>query len=563
MVSVKYLTFIARADNRGEGGIFALLALVLAAENRSRSRSRAAVVVLALLGAALLYGDGIITPAISVLSAVEGLSIATAAAEPVVVPLTALILVLLFLLQSRGTARIGRLFGPIMLLWFAAIAALGLAQVLRVPSVLTAVNPLHALGFFAEHRGRAFALLGAIVLVITGSEALYADIGHFGLRPIRVGWFAVAFPALLLNYFGQGALLLERPDLATNPFYGLVPRPLLYPMVGLATLATIIASQALISGVFSLTHQAVQLGYWPRVRIVHTSAEAEGQIYIPEVNYGLMVASVGLVLALRESSSLAGAYGIAVTGTMTSTSIVYGYVLARRWSWPVWRAAALVGAFLVFDLAFFGSSLLKLLHGGWIPLAVSGAVFTIMTTWHDGRTALRERLAESTVPIDLLVEDIARRRPHRVAGTAVFMSSNPQGVPIALLHHLKHNQVLHQHVVLLSIVFEHVPRVPEAERLTVDNLGRGLFRVVARYGFMEAPNVLEILRRCRRFGLETDPGATSFYLSRETVLLQGRARMSRWRKRLFAFLARNAETPTAYFRLPPGRVVELGMQVQL
>ncbi len=562
VVSVKYLTFIMRADNRGEGGIFSLLGLIRPVTELS-PRVKASVVLLALFGAALLYGDGVITPAISVLSAVEGLSVATAAARPVVVPLTVVILVLLFLVQQRGTARIGGIFGPIMLVWFVAIAALGLAYIARNPSVLAAASPLHAARFLAEHHLQGFFVLGAVVLVITGGEALYADMGHFGRRPIKLGWFSVVFPALLLNYFGQGALLLEHPELSSNPFYALVPRPLLYPMVALATIATVIASQALISGAFSLTRQAVQLGYWPRVTIVHTSAATEGQIYIPEVNRGLMVACIGLVLAFHESSRLAAAYGIAVTGTMAITSVVYYFVLRHTLRWSFWPAASLVGAFLILDLGFFGSSLLKFVSGGWVPLAIAGGLFVLMTTWRDGRTELAKRLAGSGLPVDLLLEDVARRNPRRVAGTAVFMSSDPRGVPTALLHHLKHNQVLHQQVVLLSILSLDVPKVPATDGVTLEDLGLGVFRVIARYGFMETPSVPDVLHQCRPLGLATDLGSTSFYLSRETLLTGGRAKISRWRKALFAFLARNARPATAYFRLPPGRVVELGIQIEL
>ncbi|HWP35208.1 MAG TPA: potassium transporter Kup [Thermodesulfobacteriota bacterium] len=563
VVSVKYLVLLLRADNRGEGGIFALLALVPPAADPRAARLRRLAIPLGLFGAALLYGDGIITPAISVLSAVEGLAIAAPAAGPAVVPVTVAILLLLFLAQRRGTGGIGRVFGPIMLLWFAAIGGLGARALAREPAVVAAVNPLHAVRFFAEHGAAGFAVLGAVVLVVTGSEALYADLGHFGRRPIRIGWFAVVLPALLLSYFGQGAWLLAHPQATQNPFYALVPTPLLYPMVLLATLATIIASQALISGAFSLTHQAVQLGYWPRVTVVHTSAETEGQIYIPEVNYALMVACVGLVLAFRESSGLAAAYGLAVTGTMTITSLLYTVVLTETRAWPLWRALAVVGPFLTIDLAYLGATLLKFADGGWIPLLVAAGLYTMMTTWREGRAELARRIGRVTLPIDMLLDDLVQRRPHRVPGTAVFLSPNPAGVPVALLHHLKHNQVLHEQVVLLSILAPDVPRVPPAERVTTEALGLGFFRVVARYGFMESPHIHDILRDCRRRGLVADPSRTTFYVSRETLLTTGRSRMARWRKALFAFLARNARPATAYFRLPPGRVVELGMQIEL
>ncbi|HEU5320476.1 MAG TPA: KUP/HAK/KT family potassium transporter, partial [Methylomirabilota bacterium] len=419
----------------------------------------------ALFGAALLYGDGAITPAISVLSAVEGLSVATRAADPVVLPLTVAILVALFLAQRRGTSGIGRVFGPVMLAWFTAIGLLGAAQLARHPGVLAACDPRFAAALFAEAPARAFALLGAVVLVVTGAEALYADLGHFGVRPIRLGWFALVCPALLLNYFGQGALLLADPAAAANPFYALVPRPLLYPMVALATAATVIASQALISGAFSLTHQAVQLGYWPRVTVIHTSEATEGQIYMPEVNYGLMLACVGLVLGFRESSGLAAAYGLAVTGTMTITSLVYYVVATRAWGWSAWRAAPLTAAFLAFDLPFFGASLLKLPEGGWFPLVLAAALFVVMTTWKDGRAALAERVAAAALPVETFACELERHAPLRVPGTAVFMSSNPDAVPLALLHHLKHNRVLHDKVVLLSVIPVDVPRVPRSERV--------------------------------------------------------------------------------------------------
>lgn len=563
VVTVKYLGFIMKADNRGEGGIFALLALVPRGSDRGSSARALPLVLLTLFGAALLYGDGAITPAISVLSAVEGLEVGMEVSRPVIIALTVAILVALFLFQRHGTAGIGRVFGPIMLVWFVAIGLLGLAQIAHRPSVLAAVNPLYAVEMFLERPWRTFVLLGAVVLVVTGGEALYADMGHLGRRPIRTGWFGLVCPGLLLNYFGQGAILLDSPASAANPFYALVPSVLLYPMVALATTATIIASQALISGAFSLTRQAVQLGYWPRVTIVHTSEATEGQIYIPEVNYGLMVACVWLVLQFQGSGALAAAYGLAVTGTMTITSIVYFVVLTRTWRWPAWRAALLVAAFLAFDLAFFGASLLKFSEGGWFPVAVGVAVFTVMTTWKDGRAALARRMLDTSLPIDLVLADVARRKPPRVPGTAVFMSSNPEAAPTSLLHHLKHNKVLHEQVVLLSIVSKDVPRVISEERLAVEPFGQGFWRVIARFGFMETPNVPAVLARCGEYGLTTEPMTTSFYLSRETLLTGGRSRMMRWRKALFAFLSRNARPATAYFRIPPNRVVEMGMQVEI
>jgi KUP system potassium uptake protein len=568
VVAVKYLGFIMRADNRGEGGIFALLALVPGegmgrTPRRSRGLTLSVVVLAALFGASLLYGDGIITPAISVLSAVEGLAVAAPGAEPLVLPITLIVLLGLFLAQRRGTGGIGRVFGPVMLLWFTAIALLGLYAVARNPRVLAAVNPAHAVAFFAENRLHGMVVLGSVVLCITGGEALYADMGHFGRRPIRLSWFVLVFPALLLNYFGQGALLLARPDLAENPFYGLVPRILLYPMVALATVSTVIASQALISGAFSLTQQAVQLGYLPRVQIVHTSGEQKGQIYIPEVNAALMVGCIGLVLAFGQSSKLASAYGLAVTMDMTITSIVFFFVITRTWRWSYGKAVPLVALFLCFDVSYFGANLFKFLDGGWFPMLVALGMFTVMTTWKRGREELARRMEDALLPLDLFLQDVERRKPHRVHGTAVFMSSSLRGTPPVLLHHLKHNQVLHHQVVLLSLVGTDVPMVRPEEGLQVQELGNGFYRLVARLGFMQTPNVPEVMRRAWSLGLSTDPSTTSYYLGRETLLTGGRARMANWRKQLFAFISKNARTATAYFGLPPGRVIELGMQIDL
>jgi len=561
VIAVKYIAFIMRADNHGEGGIFALLALVPHETGKS-SKIRAVVVLAALFGAALLYGDGVITPAISVLSAIEGLQVATNKAEPLVVPMTCAILFGLFLVQRHGTGGIGRVFGPIMLAWFIGIAALGTWYIARNPGVLRALNPVYSVDFFWEHRLHGFVVLGSVVLCITGGEALYADMGHFGRGPIKLSWFALVFPALLLNYFGQGALLLENPD-AKNPFFEMVPHVLLYPMVSLATVATVIASQALISGAFSLTRQAVQLGYCPRVTVIHTSGENEGQIFIPEVNSALMVACLALVLMFRESSRLAAAYGIAVTGTMAITSVVYYFVATRNWQWPAWKAGLPVALFLTFDLAYFGSNLFKFFEGGWFPIVIAVGIFAMMTTWKTGRAELARRVAEATMPLTVFLEDIERRKPPRVGGTAVVMFSNPDGVPPVLLHHLKHNQVLHSQVVLLSVLSVDQPQVPSAERLKVEDMGQGFFRVVSRYGFMETPNVPDILALCKAKGLKTAPNTTSYYLGRETLLTGGSTKMMRWRKGLFAFLSRNARSATYYFGLPPGRVVELGMQIDL
>jgi KUP system potassium uptake protein len=563
VVTVKYLTFIMRADNHGEGGILALLALV-PPKTKPGSARIGWMAALVIFGAALLYGDGVITPAISVLSAVEGLGVATSRLTPAIVPLTIVILVALFAVQRRGTARIGGVFGPIMVVWFSVIALLGVVQIARYPAVLQAVHPIHAVRFFFAQGRMAFVVLGSVVLVITGGEALYADMGHFGRRPIRLAWFAVVMPALLINYFGQAACILMHPEAAANPFFALVPPALIYPVVALATGATIIASQALISGAYSLTRQAVQLGFCPRVTIVHTSGTAEGQIYIPEVNTALAIACIWLVVTFKASNALAAAYGIAVTGTMGITSIVYFAVLTRAWKWPIWKAAALVGVFLSFDVPFFAANTLKLFQGGWFPVVVGAALFLVMTTWKTGRAHLARALYDKMLPIDSFVADVASFRPHRVPGTAVFMSSNPKGVPVVLLHHWKHNQVLHKTVVLLSIISEPVPEVSDDARLAVRDLGHGLFQLTAHYGFMETPNVPAILENASaKYRLPYEASRTSYYLGRETLLTSGESRMFRWRKALFSFISRNARSATQYFGIPADRVVELGMQINL
>jgi KUP system potassium uptake protein len=558
VIVVKYLTFIMRADNEGAGGILALLALVPA---KSELAGRGFLLMMALFGTALLYGDGVITPAISVLSAIEGLEIAMPHMEPAVLPLTTLVLLALFLVQKRGTGGIGRVFGPVTLVWFLTIAVLGARQVIASPHVLLALNPYHAVTFFLRNGGKGFLVLGSVFLVVTGGEALYADMGHFGRGPIRASWYSVVFPALLLNYFGQGSLLLSNPAAATNPFYSLVPTWALYPVVAIATCATVVASQALISGAFSLTQQAVQLGFFPRVTIVHTSEKTEGQIYIPEVNYGLLIACIGCVLFFKTSTALASAYGIAVTGTMGITTIVYYFVVTRAWGWPSWKAAPLVALFLVFDLAFFGANAAKFFDGGWFPLAMAVVIFTVMTTWKRGRRDLSEVIRGAILPLEGLLADVEATNPHRVRGTAVFMASSPAGTPPILLHHFKHNQVLHEQVVLLTVESVRVPEVPPDGRLTVVPKGSGFFHVTARYGVMEHPNVPRALRQCEAHGLKVDLARTSYYLGRETLLPTGRSKMWRWRKALFAFISRNARPATAYFGLPPNRVVELGMQV--
>ena len=564
VVSVKYLIFILRADNRGEGGVLALLALILQQQRRDGDKRRRKIVVaIGLFGASLLYGDGVITPAISVLGAMEGLEVVTPRLTAAVVPMTLLILFTLFVVQKKGTHSVGRIFGPVMALWFATIALLGAYEIRLAPEIIAAVNPLYGLRFFAAHGKQSFILLGAVVLVVTGGEALYADMGHFGARPIRLAWFGLVLPALLLNYFGQGALILREPAAAANPFFLLAPRALLYPLVILATSAAIIASQALISGAFSLTHQAVQLGYSPRVNVIHTSETEHGQIYVPEVNRALMIGCLLIVLGFRSVSAVGAAYGIAVTGTMGITTILF-YLLARsRWNWSVKKAAGICGFFLIIDLAFFSANAIKFVHGGWVPILIGIAVFTLMTTWSKGRKIVQSLLARGSLPIDLFLADVERRKPYRAPGTAVFMTSNPEGAPLVLLHHLRHNKTLLENVVLLSVLSTNEPSVPDDQRMTVISLGHGFWRVIARYGFMEKANVLEVLARCRGMGVVADRRDTTFFLGRERLLPTGKGRLAGWRKKLYIFMSRNSRTATEYFGIPPNRVVELGAQVEM
>ncbi len=571
VISYKYIAEVMRADNRGEGGILALLALVMGPRE---ARRRRVLVMLGLFGASLLYGDGVITPAISVLGALEGIEYATPILKPWVVWLTTIILVLLFLFQKRGTERVGRVFGPIMVVWFACISVVGVMGVLRAPRVLLALNPWYAIDFFIRDGLQGFLILGAVVLVITGGEALYADMGHFGRRPIRLAWFAVALPALMVNYFGQGALLLESPEAVTNPFYALVPPAFLYPMVVVATAAAVVASQALISGAFSLTQQAVQLGYSPRVTIIHTSEKERGQIYIPEVNRVLMVACIWLVLTYRSSSNLAAAYGIAVTGTMGITTILFGVVARERWHWSKLKVGVICGFFLAVDLAFFGANIIKFAHGGWFPVFVALLVFTLLTTWKRGRVLLHRIMADNSLPIEMFLNDVAKRIPQRVPGTAVFLTSNAEGAPAVLLHHVKHNKVLHEQVVLLSVVTEDIPHVAEEEELEFHELGQKFYSVIAHCGFMDSPEVPKLLQRCQAHGLSVRPLETTYYLGRETLIATPdrlrdasldaipRPGLATWRKKLFILMSRNAQSATTFFNLPPNRVVEMGAQIQ-
>jgi KUP system potassium uptake protein len=561
-ISIKYLIFILRADNRGEGGILALMALTRSEHGKS-ARRHLAIVVLGLFGAALLYGDGIITPAISVLSAVEGLEVATPFFKPYVVAITVILLMALFALQRKGTAKVGSLFGPVMTVWFLVIGALGVHGILQAPEVVAGINPVHAIRFFMENKIAGFLAMGAVFLVETGGEALYADMGHFGKMPIRLAWFTLVLPCLLLNYFGQGAALMVNPSAEENPFFWLAPSWALYPLVILATAATIIASQAVISGSFSLTRQAIQLGFSPRLLIKHTSKQEIGQIYVPSVNWALMFATIALVVAFKNSDNLAAAYGVAVTTTMVITTLLFYVVAHERWGWKPWLVGPLCAVFLVVDVAFFGANIIKVEHGGWLPLLMALAIFTLMATWKRGRRILFERMQEEALPVDLFLEDVRRSPPVRVPGTSIFMTGNAEGIPPALLHNLKHNHILHERVILLTIVTEEVPHVNSKQRLEMKELGCNIYRLVSHYGFMETPHVPKLLAFAKGQGLEFNPMNTTYFLGRETIIPSSKPGMAVWREWLFALLSRNAQSATTYFGIPVNRVVELGAQVEI
>ena len=565
VISIKYLGYVMRADNRGEGGILALTALLVPRSQRT-ARRRFVLLMLGLFGASLLYGDGIITPAISVLSAVEGLNEVTPVFTPYVVPITVAILIVLFWFQKRGTSGVGAIFGPVMVVWFITIAVLGITHIVREPSVLAAVNPLHAVDFFTRNRWHGFLVLGSVFLVMTGGEALYADMGHFGRRPIRFAWFSFVLPSLLLCYFGQGAHLLQQPagKLSTHPFFGMAPQWALLPLVILATIATVIASQAVISGAFSLTRQAVQLGYAPRLEIDHTSEREIGQIYIPSVNWALAVATIALVLAFRSASNLAAAYGVAVTTTMVITTMLFYVVARERWKWSLLHILPVVAFFLFIDLSFFGANILKLPQGGWVPLVIAGSIFLLMDTWKRGRRVLSEQLLERSMPIDLFLNDIGNHPERRVPGTAVFMTGTAEGIPPALLHNMKHNKVVHKTVVLLTVITEEFPHVAKEQRVEVKELGHGFFRVVAHYGFMQDPTMTDMLAAMKPHGLSLHPMDTTFYLGRDTLITsKKKTGLSPWRKAIFTFMSRNARSATAFFGIPPNRVVELGAQIEI
>jgi KUP system potassium uptake protein len=586
IVSIKYLVLVVRADNHGEGGMMSLLALVLQHEREGGDKKRRRLyAVLAMFGTALLLGDGMITPAISMLGAIEGLKVAIPALEPLpdginwIIVITLALLIALFSVQRYGTARVGYLFGPVTLLWFVVIAMLGAVEIAGEPQILAALSPHHAVMFFVHNGATGFLVLGAVVLAVTGAEALYADMGHFGIRPIRAAWFYVALPCLMLNYYGQGALLLRDHSAAVNPFYLLAPKQLMLPLVVLATAATVVASQAMISGAFSLGQQCMQLGFSPRLSIIHTSYKQAGQIYVPEINYAIMFGCVALVLGFQTVDNLTAAYGIAVTGAFSITTILYTVLAKRRWKWSALALGAFMGVFLVSDLALFAANAIKISSGGWVTLLIALIIFIILATWKTGRAMLNQILSSGSLPLDLFLGDIARKKPHRVPGTAVFMTSTPDGVPVVLLHHLKHNKVLHEQIVLMSIKTQDVPEVLSEERLTLEHLEHGFHRVTARYGFMETPDVPEILYRLRQMGLRAKQNETTFYLGRERILILDHHRgpkpgnrrmpedaeftdMSRWRKKLFVYMHRNARSATESFGIPPNRVVEMGGQVE-
>ncbi len=561
IVSLKYVLFIMRADNRGEGGIMALIALTRQ-QNHSPTVRRV-LMGLGIFGAALFYGDGVITPAISVLSAVEGLEVAAPVLKPYVVPITILVLVGLFMFQRKGTASVGALFGPVMVLWFLVLAGLGIWNILAQPAVLQALNPIYAISFFAAHGWHAFLAMGAVVLALTGAEALYADMGHFGRKPISAAWFWFVLPALMLNYLGQGAELMADPKSLANPFFHMAPDWALYPLIGLATMATVIASQAVISGAYSMTRQAMQLGYAPRMEVTHTSEQSIGQVYLPGINWGLLVAIVALVLGFQSSSNLAAAYGVAVTTTMMIDTVLAFFVVRHLWRWNLPLSILAFGLLMAVDLAYFSANTLKIPQGGWFPLTLGAVIFTVLATWKRGREILFSRLKSQAIDLKPFLSDMAAYPPTRVPGTAVFLNANPDAVPHAMLHNLAHNKVLHERVVFLTVIFEDVPHVPDIDHSEVEKLGNDFYRIYVRYGFKDEPDIPKALEQCNAFGLSFSMLETSFFLSRETIIPTKMPGMALWREKLFASMARNASSATAYFRIPTNRVVELGTQIEI
>lgn len=562
VVTLKYVIVIMRADNRGEGGILALTALALRSTGRT-TRAHAWILAAGLVGAALFYGDGVITPAISVLSAVEGLKIATPLFDSYVIPITVVLLVGLFLLQRRGTAQVGHFFGPVMALWFVIIAVLGVGEIIHQPRILLSLNPFYGVSFLVADPGRGFILLGAVVLAVTGAEALYADMGHFGARPIRRAWLYFVFPALLLNYFGQGALILRSPEALANPFYLLAPDWALYPLVVLASAATVIASQAVISGAFSMTRQAVQLGYLPRLEVRHTSEQEIGQIFVPRINLFLLVAVVALVLGFRSSDNLGAAYGIAVTGTMSITTVLALVYMTGVRHWHPAVAAALFGFFLTVDLAFFGANMLKIREGGWFPLVVAAVVYIFMSTWRRGRQVLVTERERDALPLETFIATLRPDRPSRVPGTAVFMTGNIGVVPNALLHNLKHNKVLHDRIILMTVQTEDIPHVGDDQRLEIRHLDQNIHTIALHYGFMDQPNIPRALAQCRAMQFHFNLLETSFFVGREKIVAGERTRFWRWRKQLFIFMSNTMLDATEFFRIPTNRVIELGGQIDI
>jgi KUP system potassium uptake protein len=562
VVSLKYVTLILRADNRGEGGIMALTALALSSVGKS-SRWTVPLTVIGVFGATLFYGDSVITPAISVLSAIEGLEVATPAFKPYVVPLTLIVLVGLYAMQSRGTAGIGKWFGPVMVVWFVTLAVMGLVNIVKTPAIMAALNPWHAIVFLLDNRLIAFIALGAVVLAFTGAEALYADMGHFGKRPIRLAWFAVAFPGLALNYLGQGALLLSNPSAISNPFYQQLDAWSIYPLVALSTVATVIASQATISGAFSMTREAIALGFLPRMKVEHTSESQIGQVYIPTVNWLQMVVVVLAVIGFGNSSNLASAYGIAVTGTMLATSVLTFFVIRYRWGYNLLLCFAATGFFLFIDITLFSANMLKILHGGWFPLLLGAAMFIVMLTWKRGRELVFEHLQKHAIPLENFLVSLFVDPPARVYGTAVFLRGESDGVPHAMLHNLSHNKVLHERVVFLTVHIAEVPWVPDSERVRIQEFGNECFQINIRYGFKDEPDIPKVLELCSNHGLEFNMMETSFFIARQTVISSPSGGMARWREHVFVAMSRNARDAADFYKIPPNRVIELGTQVEI
>ncbi|NTV69908.1 MAG: potassium transporter Kup [Azonexaceae bacterium] len=562
VVSIKYVSFIMRADNRGEGGIMALIALALHTAQDKPKQTRL-IMIFGVLGAAMFYGDGMVTPAISVLSAVEGLEVITPAFKSFVIPITMIVLFVLFFVQRSGTAKVGAFFGPVMMLWFTVLALLGLHNIVAHPAILMAINPVYGIEFLLENKAMSLIAMGNVVLAVTGAEALYADMGHFGRKPISRAWFAFVLPALVLNYFGQGALILAEPEAAKNPFFLSAPDWALIPLVALATMATVIASQAVISGAFSVTRQAMQLGFVPRMEVQHTSDKEQGQIYLPAVNWGLMVAVMILVLGFKSSNNLAAAYGIAVTGDMVITSILATVVVAKVWKWGWVKAGMIFACFLAVELVFLAANVLKIPDGGWFPLLAGMAIFIVMMTWKRGRQLLSDRVKGERLELSMFLDSLASSMPTRVAGTSVFLNADPKGVPHALLHNLMHNKVLHERVVLLSVQFFDVPYVPDIDRVEVRQLKENFWSVIIQYGFKDEPNVPAALGLCADAGLEFSPLETSYFIGRETLIPRLGSEMAFWREKIFVAMFRNAGSATAFFKIPSNRVVELGTQVVL